>query len=73
MTTDSSSANFAIFLVLLAAFVWVAVKFADMPMVVGAAGLLLVGFLTLIWLPSAREKAKKTQKPDGRGNSDFFG
>ena len=73
MTTNSSLVNVAIFLVLLAAFIWVAIKFADMPLVVGAAGLLLVGFLTLIWLPAAREKVKKTQKPDGRGNSDFFG
>ena len=71
MTTSSSIINAAVILALVAAFVWVAVKFSSMPLVLGIAGVLLVAVLTLVWLPSARRKVKKRQKPDGLGNSEL--
>ena len=71
---NTSSVHIAVFWVLLFAFGWVAVKFADMPLVVGAAGFLLVCFLLLIWLPARRREWKKRQKPnDGLDDSDFLG
>ena len=73
MTTNSGLMNLAVFLVLVAAFFWLVVEFADKPLLVGVAGLALVGYLLLVWLPVFRSKVKKSQKPDGLGNSDFFG
>jgi hypothetical protein len=38
-----------------------------MPRVVGIAGLVLVFFLTAVWIPYARKKMKKKQKPGDLG------
>jgi len=67
MLTKKPALNFAIFLVLVAAFSWVVTGFWDMPLLVGTAGLAFVFFLTAIWIPFARKNTKKRQKPSDPG------
>jgi hypothetical protein len=67
MLTKKPALNFAIFLLLLSAFFWIVYEFSNMPLVVGIAGLVLVFFLTAVWIPYARKKMKKKQKPGDLG------
>ncbi len=62
MLTKKPALNFLIFLVLVAAFSWIAYDFSEMPLMVGFAGLALVFFFTAFWIPFARKKVKKKQK-----------
>ena len=63
MITKHPMLNFVAFAVLLGLFLWAVVRYSDMPIVVGAAGVMLILFLTAAWIPFRRAHKKKRQKP----------
>lgn len=67
MLTKKPALNFVIFTALVVTFAWIVVQYSDKPIIVGGAGLAFIGFLTAVWIPFARKKAKRRQKPDDFG------
>lgn len=62
MITKYPALNCVIFAALLALFSWIVINYSEMPLLAGAAGLILVLFLTAVWIPFRRKFWKKRQK-----------